>query len=218
MNHYYTTFQKDESIFDTPAQWRSYGLKSFRNLLWYLGHPKEDNLDFLAQLMMLEEFVPGAVMQEQDAICAKFYFIVKGRVKIGSVREGIPTTFALFNEGNIASSLFEFFEQSPSSFGIHALDHVLCLSMDLNAFMKASEQMGKDGMDNIVSTIRDNFLKYLMWFQGLQALPSEAKIKNLFRHYPSIMQSFKDDDVARLLGMTRETYNRLKKKVFAEQL
>lgn len=217
MNHYYTPFQKDESIFETPAQWRAYGLKSFKNLLRYLGYPQESNLNFLDSLMLSEQFAPGETMQEQDKICAKFYFIVKGTVRIGSVRENIPTTFALFNEGNIASSLFEFFDQSDSTFGINAISHVVCLSMDLSGFKEATEQMGQDSMDNIVNTIRDNFLKYLMWFQGLQMLPSEAKIKNLFRHYPSIIQSFKDDDVAKLLGMTRETYNRLKKKVFTEQ-
>ncbi len=217
MNHYYTTFQKNESIFETSAQWRNYGLKSFKNLLKHLGYPPSEDLGFLDKLMLMEEFAPGATIQEQDAICKKFYFIIKGSVRIGSVREGTSATFALFNEGNIASSLFEFFEQDSSTYGIDAISPTICLSMDMDSFLIAAEFIGKENIDRIVNTIKDNFLKYLMWFQGIQPLSFEAKIKSLFLQYPLIIQNFKDDDVAKLLGMTRETYNRLKKKIFAEQ-
>ncbi len=214
MNHYYITFQKDESIFETSAQWRNYGLKSFRNLLLYLGYPPDNDLDFLAELMVLEEFDSGGILQEKNEVCKKVYFIIKGSVKICTVKEDVPITLALFNEGNIVGSLFEFLDQVSSSDSIEALSPVICLSMTMQSFLIATERMGKEHINGIVNTIRDNFLKYLMWYQGLQALSAEKRIKNLFLNYPSIIQNFKDDDVAKFIGMTRETYNRLKKKVF----
>lgn len=212
MNHYYTPFQEDEFHHETAAQWKNYGIRSFKNLLYFLGYPKGDSMDYLKDYCHYEEFDKAAVVQQQGALCQKFYFIISGKLKITIEKDGVPVIFALFNEGNIASSLFDFFEETPSSYHIESCSKLKCISMSKAQFDRVRRYMDAQGLGNVLMNINQNFLKFTMWFQGYQSLPTEKRIADLIRFCPEIISGFRDSDIAAFLGIRRETYSRLKKK------
>lgn len=211
MNSYYKVFQEDNFNHHNAQQWREYGVKSFRNLMYYLGYPKIYNLDAITvNDFGYHEFRKGDILQKIAAPCERFYFILQGCVKITHKREGVDVIFALMDEGNIASSYFDFFEETPSAYQIEACSNVGCLSLSKQEFVKLTQNLDQAGIAKVLENLQTNFLRFTMAHQGLHALPIEKRIDALHNMYPSVFEKFRDMDLAHFLGMARETFSRLK--------
>lgn len=216
MNHYYTNYQHNDFSHTSPDQWKKYGIESFRNLLYFLGYPKVDDLNYLGRFAEYKEFESGEILQKQDEPCHHFYFIIKGAVKITSLKSAYTTTFALFNEGNLAGSIFDFFEGTPSAYTIETCSYTHCLAFSKSSYLILAEMMDTHGLTALLNQLHQNFLKYVMWFQGYGGMPAMERIKDLYHKFPEIIHEFKDGDVASFLGMRRETYNKMKKDLFRQ--
>lgn len=213
MNHYYTVFQEDNFNHHSIQQWKEYGVKSFKNLMYHVGYPKEDQLNgFKIAHFGYHEFEKGDILQRLGDPCERFYFILQGSVKIISEREAVKTVFALMDEGNLASSYFDFFEETPSTYQIEACSRTRCVSLSKPEFINITKDLDQVSIGSMLMNLQSNFLRFTMWHQGLQSLPVEKRLDALINLYPSIIEKFRDIDIAQFLGVARETYSRMKSK------
>lgn len=215
MNCFYNLYQKDDFSHKTASQWKKYGIASFKELFCYLGYPANKSLHFLDSSFQYEVIPAGTVLLNEGAVSDKLYFIIRGKVRLGKIRDGKFFPFLLLNDGNFGTSFYAFLFNSPSISTVQTIGSIKVLWINKSDYLNLYPKFDREGFARVSETVSVLAARHWSWVQNNVFLNAKEKMHALYATYPDIFMQFSDSDISALLGITRETFSRLKKEVFS---
>ena len=216
MNIFYNTYQENDIKKRNKQQWKTYGLKSFKNMLYFLGYPPTKSLHFIDEYIEYVPYKTNTTILEIGSNFSNFIYIIHGEVEISttSLNTSELKPFALIDGGNIATIFCDFFIEAASTAQIKACSTVHCLSISKQHFDTAVSNMDQEELKAVLDKSNYFLLNYIAWYAECLKLSKSDRVKELYKLYPNIFYLFDDIKIAALLGMRRETFNRIKKDFF----
>lgn len=153
------------------------------------------------------------LLLQQGNICRSVYFISKGCLQVFVYdQEGNETTRDIVVENNWCSELISFGSQQPANENIRAVEPTELCAIDFQGFqqmMKTVPQFDKV-YKQILEASYANSVYRINTFVSLSAL---ERIKWLMDYRPQLMTRLSSKLIASYLGISQETFSRLKAKL-----
>jgi CRP-like cAMP-binding protein len=153
------------------------------------------------------------LLLKQGDICRYVYFVAKGCLQVFVYdAEANESTRDIITENNWCSELISFGEQKPASENIRAVEPCELLAISRSGFGKMMETVPQFAMvyKQILEASYANSVYRINTFVALDAL---ARIKWLMEYRPELMTRLSSKLVASYLGISQETFSRLKGKL-----
>ncbi|MGA0556691.1 Crp/Fnr family transcriptional regulator [Larkinella sp. VNQ87] len=167
---------------------------------------------------VLSQFKPLKVKRNepllrQGEVCRYVYYIAKGCLQVYvHDAESNETTRDIVTEDNWCSELISFGTQKPATENIRAVEPTELLAIDRAGFQKMVETVPQ--FDKVYKQILEasyaNSVYRLNTFVALNAL---ERIKWLMEYRPKLMTRLSSKLIASYLGISQETFSRLKGKL-----
>lgn len=168
-----------------------------------------------------EAFVPKSMRKRQyllheGSVCKYIAFIVKGAMRLYSINDKGNEHIVRFGiEGWWMSDRESFMMLTPSKFNIDALEDcqlLLTTKEQLANLQERSPLFFKmahilDGRHSIAAQHR---------VQSTISYSAEEKVADLMNTYPEFLRRFPQTMLASYLGLTPETYSRVRKQILAK--
>ncbi|MEA5258645.1 cyclic nucleotide-binding domain-containing protein [Arcicella aquatica] len=149
----------------------------------------------------------------QGEICKYVYFVAEGCLQVYVYdRESNENTRDIITENNWCSELMSFGSQSPATENIRAVEPCSLLAIDRQSFQLLVETVPQ--FDKVYKQILEasyaNSVYRINTFVSLTAL---ERIKWLMEYRPKLMTRLSSKLIASYLGISQETFSRLKAKL-----
>ncbi|QNA45609.1 Crp/Fnr family transcriptional regulator [Lacibacter sediminis] len=153
------------------------------------------------------------LLLRQGDVCRYVYFLSKGCLQVFVYdQEANETTRDLVTENNWCSDLISFGSQQPANENIRAVEHCELCAIDREGFQQLMETIPQ--FDKVYKQILEasyaNSVYRINTFVSLSAL---ERIKWLMDYRPQLMTRLSSKLIASYLGITQETFSRLKAKL-----
>ena len=162
----------------------------------------------ISEVFIEEKFPKGTILQKQNTICDKLYYIEKGLARLFYMKEGKEITGWFSCEGNFISCNDSFFQRVPSHLNLELLEDSTLYSIDykgLNSLFKYQEmeRFGRLLTYKLLSELSERI--YSTLFQ-----PAEKRYQLLVVRYPEVALRAPLGDIASYLGISQETLSRIR--------
>lgn len=171
------------------------------------------NLDLVLSNFSLLNVKRNEIILSQDSICKNVYFVAKGSLQVFVYSNNLEeSTRDIVIENNWCSDLISFGNQTPSLENIRAIENCSLLSIDRNSFNALMENIPQfaNMYKQILETSYNNSISRINSLVSLNAL---EKIKWLQEYKPTYMTRFSSKLISSYLGISQETFSRLKTKM-----
>lgn len=155
----------------------------------------------------------NTVLLQQGEICRYVYFVAKGSLQVYAYdKDGNETTRDIITEGNWCSELISFGSGNPANENIRTIEPCELLAISREGFgnMMASVPQFDIVYKQILEASYANSVYRVNTFVSLSAL---ERIQCLMEYRPKLMARFSSKLIASYLGITKETFSRLKGKL-----
>jgi CRP-like cAMP-binding protein len=168
---------------------------------------------------VLSHFKPVSIKRNgqllrQGEVCRSVFFVSIGCLQVYVVDDnGNETTRDIVTENNWCSELISFGSGQPSTENIRAVEHSKLCAIDRSSFqtLMASVPQFDKVYKQILEASYANSVYRLNSFVSLSALD---RIKWLMTHRPDLMTRLSSKLIASYLGISGETFSRLKAKLY----
>ncbi|OAQ41703.1 Crp/Fnr family transcriptional regulator [Pedobacter psychrophilus] len=149
----------------------------------------------------------------QGEVCKYVYFIVSGCLQVYVYdKEFNETTRDLIIEDNWCSELISFGSQQPATENIRAVEPSELLAIDRQGFQNMMETVPQ--FDKVYKQILEaSYANSVYRINTFVALTALERIKWLMDYRPKLMSRLSSKLIASYLGISQETFSRLKAKV-----
>lgn len=139
MNVFYKEYYSKPAIsankYFSTKDWKTFGYNSLEALYRYCGCSQ--NLDYLKGYYEYEKYPRGTQLITTGIPCNKVFFIISGRIKTTTVDEkGNAYVRCLFNDGNVTTSVENFFDGEETSATVEAISTLRVLELTKENYMK----------------------------------------------------------------------------------
>lgn len=142
--------------------------------------------------------------------CRHYYFVNKGCLRIFSLEDGQEYTSWFAFDNYFFTELESYTHQTSSNYSIIATEETEIL------------EIGKNDMDDLLSKFnwwkdyllssqQQTVLKLIEAIKSFQTQSAKERYENLF-NYPDLIQRTKQKDLSTMLGISRHSLSRLRKK------
>lgn len=173
-----------------------------------ISHLPESIVGEVADAFKEERHPKRTILQKQDTICDKLYFVEKGLARLFYLKEGKEITGWFSSEGSVISCNDSFFQKIPSHLNLELLEDSLLYSIDSNALnnlfrYQEMERFARLLTYNLLSELSERI--YSTLFQ-----PAEKRYQLLVVRYPEVALRAPLGDIASYLGISQETLSRIR--------
>ncbi len=149
----------------------------------------------------------------QGDICKYVYFVAKGCLQVYVYdNESNETTRDIVIENNWCSELISFGNQQPATENIRAVEHSDLLAINKAGFQKMMETIPQ--FEKVYRQILEaSYANSVYRINTFVSLTSLERIKWLMEYRPSLMSRLSSKLIASYLGISQETFSRLKGKL-----
>lgn len=153
-----------------------------------------------------------AIIMQPPAICRRAYFICEGFVRQSYEKDGIERTAYLYLKHSFFTDLNSFQKQQPSRYSFHAVSDCHLLSITFENLEKlytqgaSFERWGRKVYESICLELIDTAERLLF-------LSPEERFDLLLQKNPHILQLLPQKHIAMILGVTPESFSRLKRRI-----
>ncbi len=182
------------------------------HILQRLGKDVE-NLDAVLEQFEFIHVKRNEQLLRQGDICKYVYFVAKGCLQVYVYdNESNETTRDIVIEDNWCSELISFGNQQPATENIRTVEHCDLLAINKVGFQKMMESVPQfeKVYRQILEASYANSVYRINTFVSLTAL---ERIKWLMHYRPSLMTRLSSKLIASYLGISQETFSRLKGKL-----
>lgn len=164
---------------------------------------------------VLEQFKPVTVKRKEmllreGEVCRNVYFIAKGCLQVFVVdSEGNETTRDIVTENNWCSELMSFGQQQPASENIRAAEPSQLCAINFSGFQKMMQTVPQ--FDQVYRQILEaSYANSVYRINTFVAMSALERIKWLMQRRPELMTRLPSKLIASYLGISGETFSRLK--------
>ena len=161
-------------------------------------------------------FKKGEIFLKQGEVCIEAYFIVKGMVRsYGILPNGTEKTYMICRENNIFTESSSFMSRRPSSDFLEAMEDTEVLITRYEKLLGLYEKY------HVWATIgrKISDLNYIVSLRRLKSLmndSAEFRYKSFLNSYRNVLDRIPQHIVASYLGITPQSFSRLKKELDSE--
>lgn len=142
--------------------------------------------------------------------CDNYYFVDNGAFKIYTIIDDKEITSWFAFKDFFFSELESYSAQSPSRFNIKALEKSTVFYISRKAMDELMDQYPR-WADFVRKTWEYSFVKLQKVVLSFQTQSAEERYEDLFK-YPEFIQKTKQIDLASMIGITRYSLSRLRRK------
>lgn len=173
----------------------------------------EEELNKIASNVPIEEFSKGTVLLQQGEIPEKCYFILKGCIRKYSVSEcGKETTFNLYTEEQSVTIFNQHAADKSSRYRLECVEDCVLVVGDLSEERAAYEENpGLEAM--ILNMVQGDLGEMHDEFASFMSSSPAERYKALIAKRPELLKRIPQHQLASYLGMTPESFSRIKKRL-----
>ncbi len=181
------------------------------NLLKYINNlvTLPSNVEgVIANAFQEEKYSKRTLLEKQETVCNKLYFVEKGLARLFYLKEGKDITGWFASEGNFITCNDSFFQKKTSYLNLELLEDSILYSIDYNTLndlfqYKEMERFGRLLTYYLLSELSERV--YSTVFQ-----PAEKRYQLLVVRYPEVALRAPLGDIASYLGISQETLSRIR--------
>lgn len=153
----------------------------------------------------------GEFLHKADSTCKKTYWIKKGLLRTYYLKDGKEITDVFASEGEWITSVQSFIKNEPDQYYLQAIENseVYALSKDDLMFLFTNfhemERFGRISMSI-------NYIRLAEKLESYQFTLAKDKYAHFCKVYDSILNRLPLGMVASYIGITQETFSRIRKK------
>lgn len=181
-----------------------------QHIVQRIGHVPE-HLDQVLTHFEWEQHPRYTHLLQAGEICRKVYFIVKGCVQVYVIDgAGEEATREVHIEEQWLTDIIGFQQEQPAQEYFKCLEKTTVLSISRSSFALLNTQVPTFGQiyKQILELSYNNAVYRL---NSLNSLDAKGKIQWMQRHKPKLMQRLPSRMIASYIGISPETYSRLKR-------
>lgn len=183
-----------------------------RNIKEYFGVMEPEVLTKITGLFELEHLPKGGHFIKTGRLCNRMSFVQSGILRIFAHHKGEEVTQWISTEGYFLTDLSSFVFDRPARWNIRALTDVTLFTLkkdkykELNALVPEWGQLEKMFIAKCFMMLEDRIFRHL-------SMSAEERYRSFFAQDPELFNQVPLQYIASMLGMTAETFSRIRKKI-----
>lgn len=174
-----------------------------------------DGLDDVLEAFSLRVLARQEPLLEIGEVCQHVHYVVEGGLQVFTWNaEGQEATRDFVLSQQWCSCLASFRDQGPATEGIRAIEPSQVLSIARADFLKLVEQQPAFA-ERYQHILEEAYLRSTKRVTALLSLSARQRIEWLHSNQPELAHHFSSRLLASYLGMSKETYSRLRTKMDA---
>ena len=180
-------------------------IETFREI----GNLSQEDEEALLKAIKQVEYKPKTVLQEQDKVCNKIYFVEKGIARTYYFKDGKDITYWIAMENDFVGSMSSFFMREPSKKMVETIEQCILWEFEyqkleqLFSTKQELEKLGRKFSNFGISLLEKRF-------DNLHFHTAKERYDILIEQQPQIIQRLPLGIVASYLGVTQETLSRIR--------
>ena len=162
------------------------------------------------------EFKKNEHLTQAGQIEPYFYFVEKGIQRLYFLDKGLEHILGFSYDGDFSGLFDSFLHQSPGELNLQAISDSQLLAINfqdyttlINRYRKLERWAYQFLVDILVGRLKREI--------EMLSCPAEERYRNLLHRSPHVIQQIPYKYLASYLGMTPETFSRMRKKVASEK-
>ncbi|CAM1345064.1 Crp/Fnr family transcriptional regulator [Tenacibaculum amylolyticum] len=167
--------------------------------------------DALQEVAIPKSFKKGDLIHTSNAICKHFFLLLSGIARVFYYRDGKDITVHIAQEQESITAIDSFIQRKKSKYSIEALEDIECLAISredlerLSAKSHQFEHFGRLFLEKIYIDLAERIDSLLLH-------TSHERYEDLLQKKPELFNRVPAKHIASFLGMTPETFSRIRGK------
>ena len=182
-----------------------------QNIKYYLGIIQSEELNKISSLFKLTNLKKGDYLLKTGKQSDKLCFIQSGLLRMYVITEDKEVTQWISTKGYFSTDLASFFFETPSRWTIQALVDSELYTITKDDYKKIGEivpnwnELEKIFIVKCFTILEDRVFSHL-------SMTAEERYQNFFENNKDLFNQVPLQYIASMLGMTAETFSRIRKK------
>jgi CRP-like cAMP-binding protein len=177
----------------------------------YFGVVATEDLHTIVSLFKLTTIKKGDFLLEAGKRCVTLSFVESGILRVFATTDGKEVTQWISQEGYFSADIASFIFETPSRWTIQALVNTEVYIISREDYNKIGDSVSKWHEFEKLFIVRCFKILEERIFSHL-SMTAEERYKSFFQKNPELFNQIPLQFIASLLGMTPETFSRIRKK------
>lgn len=184
-------------------------MKNLLEVFKKIGHISLENQKELLNAISRKEIPAKTILQKQNKICDKIYFVEQGIARTFYYKDGKDITYWIAIENDFIGSMSSYFMREPSNKLVETIEDCVLWEFEyhkLESLFSANKELGN------VGRLFSNYGISLMEerFDNLHFNTAKERYGILIKKQPEIVNRIPLGMIASYLGITQETLSRIR--------
>ena len=188
----------------------------FRAFISNFTYLNDQEKEIIVENTVLREFKKGTLLLEEGSVSKECYAVVKGCVREYYIKDGLEKTTAFFIEGQPINSYSSYTNQVPSKHFLECSEDCLLTIGNQSLVDEMCERVPRltEFISNEVQKNAGELQEKMATF--MTSTPQE-RFLNLMEQNPGLMNRVPQHQIASYLGVTPESFSRIKKRAHSKR-